>query len=753
MLITPLKLLVRFLFRLLFRIEVTGMENYHKAGRRVLIVGNHVSLLDGVLLYLFLPERPTFAINTQIANRWYFRPFLAFVDLFVLDPLQPLSLKSLIDYLEQDRKAVIFPEGRITTTGGPMKIYEGPGMVAERAGASVLPIGLEGPQFSKLSYMKGKLRRVWFPRIRITVHPPERIILPQGLSSQQRRRLAAREMEKIMARVALHNSRMDQTLFGALLEATERHGMGTVIAEDIQRQPISYRQLVMRAFILGGLTARYTRAGENVGVLLPNALATVITFFGLHTRGRIPAMLNFTAGLKGLVSACETARIHTVFTSRRFVEQAELQEVVSQLENWVRVIFLEDLRSELSLFAKLSGLLMGRFPRLAARLLGVSRMDADDTAVILFTSGSEGVPKGVALSHRNLLANRAQIRPLIAMVRTDLLFNALPMFHSFGLGAGTLLPLLEGCRLFLYPTPLHYRIIPELVYELEATIIFGTGTFLHGYGRHAHPYDFHTLRYVVAGAEKLREETQQLWFEKFGIRIFEGYGATETSPVISVNTPLACRLGSVGRILAGMDYYLEPVEGIAQGGRLVVSGPNVMKGYMFHGNEGQITPPWTDRGEGWYDTGDIVDVDEDGFLYILGRAKRFAKIGGEMVSLTTVEDLASRTWPDDTHAAIIQSDHARGEQIVLVTTRARPQRKELQAVAREIGLTELALPKRIIPVREIPVMGTGKTDYRQLTELLESGRLGKESSEEESTASGEAGQADSGAGEKRRDQD
>ncbi|RME34474.1 MAG: acyl-[ACP]--phospholipid O-acyltransferase [Gammaproteobacteria bacterium] len=744
MLITPLKLLVRFLFRLLFRIEISGLEHYHEAGKRVLIVGNHVSLLDGALLYLFLPERPTFAINTRIAARWYFKPFLAFVDLFVMDPLQPISLKRLIDYLEQDHKAVIFPEGRITTTGAPMKIYEGPGMVAERSGATVLPIGLEGPQFSKLSYMKGKLRQVLFPRIRITVHPPERIILPEGLSSQQRRKLAAREMERIMAQVALHNSRMDQSLFGALLEAGERHGFATIIAEDIQRDPISYRQLIMRAFILGGLTARHTRPGEHVGVLLPNALATVITFFGLHSRGRIPAMLNFTVGLKGLVSACETARIRTVYTSRRFVEQAELTETVSQLESWVRVIYLEDLRSELSLSAKLGGLLMGRFPRLAVHLLGATRTDPEETAVVLFTSGSEGVPKGVALSHGNLLANRAQIRPLIGMVRTDLLFNALPMFHSFGLTAGTLLPLVEGCRLFLYPTPLHYRIIPELVYELEATIIFGTGTFLHGYARHAHPYDFHTLRYVVAGAEKLREETQSLWFEKFGIRIFEGYGATETSPVISVNTPLACRMGSVGRIVAGMDYYLEPVEGIEKGGRLVVSGPNVMKGYMFHGNEGQISPPWTERGQGWYDTGDIVDVDEDGFLYILGRAKRFAKIGGEMVSLTTVEDLASRTWPDAHHAALVQSDPARGEQIVLVTTREGAQRKELQMVAREIGLNELALPKKIITVRQIPVMGTGKTDYRQLTELLESGKLGSEHEEEKerdtakpSTESGE----------------
>ncbi len=709
---------LRILFRLLFRVRVEGLEHYACAGERVLIVANHTSLLDVSLLYLFLPGRTGYAINTHIAERWFVRPFLPLVELFVMDPANPLSTKTLIRYLEQDRRAVVFPEGRITVTGALMKVYEGPGMVAERTGAAVLPVGIEGGEYSKLSYLDGKVRRRWFPRLTLRIHAPRRLQLPAGLSGQQRRHAATRAMTGIMQEIALHNSRMDTSLFRAVIEAMGRHGAAHIIVEDIQRAPLSFRRLLARSFILGGALARRTRQADNIGILLPNTNAILIAFLALHAHGRIPAMLNYTAGSRNLLTACGTAGIRLVISSRAFIESAGLEQEARTLAEEVELLYLEDLRQDIGLFHKLTGQLRALVPGLSHRWLA-GAIDANDTAVILFTSGSEGAPKGVALSHRNLLANRAQIRVHIDLTAEDVILNALPVFHTFGLTGGVLLPLLEGTRIFLYPNPLHYRIIPELCYELGASVLFGTNTFLAGYARHAHPFDFFNMRYVVAGAEKLQEETRRVWMDKFGIRILEGYGATEASPVIAVNTPQACKAGTVGRLVPGLRHYLEPVEGIDRGGRLVISGPNVMKGYLFYGNDGELVPPWSPRGPGWYDTGDIVDIDDDGFVHILGRAKRFAKIGGEMVSLTAVEELAALTWPEHAHAASVIHESRRGEQIILVTTCECANRKDMALTARKQRIPELLLPRRFLHHPEIPVSGSGKIDYHAIQELIE----------------------------------
>lgn len=702
--------ILRALMRILFRVKVIGLENYHAAGDRVLIVANHVSLLDGILLYLFLPEPPTFAINTDIHKRWYFKPFYRFADLFVLDPLNPLSLKSLIKFLKQDKKAVIFPEGRITVTGTLMKIYEGTGLVAEKSEAMVLPVGIEGAQFSKLSYMQGKLKRHWLPKITLTIHPPV------DLHDQADRVGASQRLVDIMHELVYRNINTDRTLFAAVIQAMNLHGASREIVCDSQRNTLTYRQLLTRSFILGKYISSQTQAGEKVGVLLPNASANVVMLLGLHAYGRVPAMLNFTAGPQGLVTACETAQINTVYTSRAFVEKGELGDVINALESVVNVVFLEDLRAHIGTRQKLAGLVKARFPQLAFSIRA-HRLSPSDTAVVLFTSGSEGIPKGVVLSHKNILSNYAQIHTYIGLNKTDIIFNALPMFHSFGFTAGTFLPLLDGSKVFLYPTPLHYKVIPELIYQLGATVLFGTNTFLSGYVRHAHPADMQSLRYVVAGAEKLQEETRNAWFEKFGQRILEGYGATETSPVLSVNTPMFYKAGSVGRLLPGIEYHLEPVDGMHDGARLHVKGPNIMKGYLFHGSDGDIIPPQTDLGLGWYDTGDIVTLDDQKYVTIAGRAKRFAKIGGEMVSLTRVEDLANKTWPGCLHAAAVVPDKRKGEQIVLFTEQAGAERKALVTQAKKLGYAELNVPREVVVVKTIPILGTGKTNFGAINEL------------------------------------
>ncbi len=558
----------------------------------------------------------------------------------------------------------------------------------------------------------------WFPQVSIKILPPRRLDLPEELQGGERRERAAYQIRQIMLEIAYAAAFERETLFEGLLGAASRHGYASQVLEDAQQNKMTFRQLVSRAFMLGAVMARATAPGERVGLLLPNSVACVVSLFALQAYGRVAAMLNFTAGPQGLRVACETGEVKTVYTSRRFIEMGELEAVVEALNEVVTVVYLEDLRGQIGLAAKLRGLAAAWVPHMAYRARCADR-NPDGASCVLFTSGSEGVPKGVVLSHANLLANRAQVQMLIDLTPQDTVLNALPLFHCFGLMAGLLLGLLDGAKIFLYPTPLHYRIIPELFYGLQATCMFATNTFLSGYARYAHPFDFFTLRYVIAGAEKLQEDTRRLWLDKFGVRIFEGYGATEASPVLAVNTPMGDKPGTVGQLVTGVDYYLEPVDGIDHGGRFVVRGPNIMKGYLFHGAGGVIEAPSAERGEGWYDTGDIVDVDDERFITILGRAKRFAKIGGEMVSLTTVEELAAATWPEVPHAAISVPDAKKGEAIILVTEQRDCERRDMVATARDLGVAELAIPRTIISTGTVPVLGTGKTDYRAVAELVE----------------------------------
>lgn len=709
---------VRNLVRVLYRVEIVGEQNYWDAGDRVLIVANHISLLDGVLLYLFLPEPPTFAIDPNMANRWYFKPLLKLGDLFEMDRLSPIALKSMIKFLKQNNKAAIFPEGRISITGSLMKIYEGPGMIADMADATVLPVGIEGAQFSRMSYLKDSLNTRWFPKIRLTFLTPRKLEVPKDLSGHERRRQAAHRLVEIMREVAYENAFRKETLFEAILHASAKHGAGRSMLEDSTGANLSYRKLFMRAYVLGKFIERDTVGNDRVGIMLPSTVAAVVVMLATLSKGRVAAMMNFTAGTKGLSIACETASVKVIYTSRAFIETAGLEAEVAALEQKAKVVYLEDFRPQVSLPMKLGALLAAVFPKRFC--CGGRKQDSSNEAVILFTSGSEGIPKGVVLSHDNLLANRAQIQTLIDLGHKDVVLNILPIFHAFGLTGGIVLPLLEGVKTYFYPSPLHYRIIPELCYEIGATCLFGTNTFLTGYAKYGHPFDFHQMRYVVAGAERLTDETRKIWSEKFGIRVFEGYGATEASPVIAVNTPMGNMPNTVGQIVTKVEHYLEKIDGIENGGRLVVRGPNIMKGYLFHGGDGKYYPPATDRGEGWYDTGDVVEIDSDGFVKIVGRLKRFAKVAGEMVSLTQSEELANSAYPDNTHAAVALPDAKKGEQIVLLSEGLDADRAALVKVAKSIETSELAIPKRLYNCPEIPLLGSGKINYPALKEIAES---------------------------------
>ncbi len=512
------------------------------------------------------------------------------------------------------------------------------------------------------------------------------------------------------AAIPLDARQWNKTLFGMLLDSRARFGGKRPVIEDTQRKPLTFDRVVLGAMVLGRVFAKTTRKGEHVGILLPNVATVAPTFFGLSAFGRVPAMLNFTAGARNLAVACKAGEIRTVISSRRFIAEGKLEELVEAISRDVTFIWLEDVGKAVSGFDKVVGVVSSWFARAVHARSGAK---ADDVGVLLFTSGSEGLPKGVALTHQNVLANVEQFLRTLALSPDDSLFNPLPVFHSFGMTVGLVAPFSIGMRVFFYPTPLHYKQIPALIKDSGSTILIGTDTFAGGWGRQAEADHFKSLRLVVLGAERIKPATRALWRDRFGIDLYEGYGATEAAPVIAANTPLYHRDGTVGRLLSGMSYRLEPVPGLDEGGRLWITGPNVMRGYLRESDPGVLEA--TDAG--WHDTGDIVTIDAEGYITIRGRAKRFAKIGGEMISLAATEAYVAQVWPDNAHAMVAVPDERKGEQLVLVTERPDPQREELVASARIHGVAEIMLPKRIVTVEALPMLGTGKTDYPAITEI------------------------------------
>ena len=511
-------------------------------------------------------------------------------------------------------------------------------------------------------------------------------------------------------RAALDPKVYDESLFDALIDARARFGDKEIL-EDQDRHPLTYTGLIRAAFVLGRKIAAMTKPGERVGVLLPSSAGVVVTFFGLHAFGRVPVMLNFTSGEANLKAALKTAGVTKILSAKRFITQAKLDDLMEALGEVAEIIWLDDVRKTIGLADKLYGLSAGMAPR-RFRV----KTDPDSPGVVLFTSGSFGAPKGVVLSQRNLVANARQVAAHIDLKPEWVMFNPLPTFHCFGLTGGVILPLLQGMKAFEYPSPLHAKQITDLLPQVKASILFATDTFLNQYARVAEPGDFATLQFAVAGAEKVRDETRQMFNTKFGgVELLEGYGATEAAPVVAVNHPDRNRPGTVGQIMPGMEYRLDKVEGIEGGGRLYLRGPNVMAGYISPDNPEGIEP----LEGGWHDTGDIVDIDNEGYITILGRVKRFAKVGGEMVSLLAVEDMAGAVWPEHRHAAVSVPDSKKGERLILVTDHAGSESARLSEWARENGAPELAVPKKIIKLDAIPVLGTGKTDYVAIQKLVE----------------------------------
>jgi acyl-[acyl-carrier-protein]-phospholipid O-acyltransferase/long-chain-fatty-acid--[acyl-carrier-protein] ligase len=629
-----------------------------------------------------------------------------------IDTTSPYAVKRMAEFLKGGGRLVLFAEGRLSRTGRLMKLFEGTGFLIYKTKAKVITANLRGA--GRLPFSPNPSPKKCFPKV--TVHFSAVLAPPaaEGISTGRARTLLTAWLRDQMVRqyFEVEMALGARNVLAAVAEtACERPGM--MVLEDASLQTLTYRKLMVGVDVLAEGLESVLGSGERVGVLLPNANATPVLLLALWSLNKVPAVLNFSSGIPTMLACTELAGLKTIVTSRVFIERAKLKMDGFEKAG-LNLVYLEDVRARITGSQKFLALVrQGFIPRSGAGDLPAG----DSTAVIVFTSGSEGVPKGVELTHTNILANVRQMLAVTDFTDSDRVFNCLPLFHSFGLTVGTILPLVRGVYVFLYPSPLHYRMVPAALYERDCTVFLGTNTFLNGYARKAHPYDFRSLRYLFAAAEKLQEATALAWSQKFGVRILEGYGATECGPCVSVNTPLEPSYGSVGRLLPGMEYKLEPVAGVTEGGELFVRGPNVMKGYL----NAEANAKFQSLG-GWYDTGDIVSVDAAGFLHIRGRMKRFAKVSGEMVSLTAVEDALAGAFPQYglrcQVAVITRPDENKGELLIAVTNEPGLTLEQVREAIKAKGLNNLSVPREIKTVKEIPKLGTGKVNYRELQTLL-----------------------------------
>lgn len=709
--------IIRFLLKIFFRVQVIDIEHYKNAGDRVLLVSNCGSLLDPLLLSCFLNNTITVAIDSKIYKKWWIRPFLFCSKILEADFNSPISTLKLVKALEMHEHCMVFHEKSFMQDSHFMKILEATAMIAERAEAKIVPVRIRGAAYSKFSYFRHKQLLRYFPKITLTVLPAQSIDKDLTVSGKKRRKLNAIRLYDIMSTLLLESTNTDMNFAQAFVEAMKVHGKKYIIAEDQERKCVDYKTILLKANVLGRALAGLTKNELRLGFMLPSSLAGIVSFLGFHLTQKVPVMINFTAGAYSVVGSCQTLDLKTVVTSRTFIRLGELEVLEKAiLDSGMRILYLEDIAKRIAFADKIKGFL-------ATLFCYVVKTPASEPFAILFTSGTEGLPKSVFISHKNVLVNKEQALGVLSVHSGDRLFNCLPLFHVFGLGVGTVLPLTSGIKVFFYPSPLHFRIVPKLYYESQSTVICGTDTFLAGYARYGRPYDFCNTRLVIEGAEKLRETTAKTWKEKFGVEIMEGYGATETSPVLSVNTDANKAKNSVGRLLPGLEYKLKKIEGITEGGSLCVKGDNVMLGYMRASNKGVLEKPRAEIDgqilEGWYDTGDIVEVDQYGFIYIKGRAKRFAKLGGEMVSLVAIEMALSELWPDVPLGIVAVPDSKKGEQLVLIIEKQDVTTNEIATYFATKGVSALWTPKKILCVKQAPMLGSGKFDYNKAKAMAE----------------------------------
>lgn len=691
--------------KLAFRIDDTSLREMDDAAPVIYAI-SHQSRLDPALMLSVLPKDTLHILDEQSARSIWLEPWRELARTIAFKAQHVFVSRRLTRRLKGNgRLAVYFPFDAEPDVKS-FRLYRAVARIAVKADARIVPIYIRGSSHLPGAYEPAeKTPRQLFPKLRIMALPartlPELVKEVGDVGITTSNALFDR-----VAEARFFSQGRPKTIFHSVRSAALLYGPSRIAVEDISGEKLTYRRLFARARALSARLIEIGTAGDTVGLMLPNATSSVSVFLALQSAGRVVAMINHSAGPAAAASAVRIGTIRTIISSREFVERARLHEEVAAAEAaGARIVWLEDLRAGLGRSERLTALLTWRARRMPRR--------ADDPAVLLFTSGTEGAPKGIMLSNANLVANAAQIEARLVLSRGDTILSVLPLYHALGMAAGVVLPLMKGVRCLLYPSPLHYRQIPQIAATRKPTILFATDTFLAAYGKAAQSADFESLRLVIAGGERLRESTRALWQERFGIEIMQGYGMTEAAPVVAVNSITHSRPGTVGRLLPAMRMRLLPVEGFSDGSRLSVRGPNVALGQLTEESGGQMTLPANE----WHDSGDVVSVDKEGFITVVGRIGRFADVGGEMVSLAQCEQAADSFWPDAENAAFAVPDAAKGERIVLATTRQDGDLAALKRYFKKAGYPANAVPSRLIALKTIPTLGVGRIDYGRLAEI------------------------------------
>ncbi|MGO9013457.1 MAG: AMP-binding protein [Dissulfurispiraceae bacterium] len=493
------------------------------------------------------------------------------------------------------------------------------------------------------------------------------------------------------------------------VQTAKKYGKKLAFIDCTTDKRVTYSKALIASLILADKFRKYEEG--FLGIMLPTSAGAALSILGTLMSGKTPVIINYSTGASDNVrNAQRKCNVKTVITSKALLEKIKCEPVDG-------MVFIEDIMERVSVSDKLKATIKASLPAELCIRRYIHAGDEDDNLVILFTSGSEKDPKAVQLTHRNIASNIESVSKIIDLNDKDRMLANLPFFHVFGLTVNLWVPFYFGMTIISYANPLDYKIICNIVRDHKPTIMVGTPSFLWGYLRKSESGDFGSLRYVICGADKCPETLQEEFQKKHGITLYEGYGTTETSPVISANTPGNSRPGSVGKILPGVQVRIENYETGAdcrfgEVGRVLVKGDIVMKGYFDDLEETSMRIR-----HGWYDTGDMGFFDEDGYLWHSGRLKRFVKIGGEMVSLVRVENTLERFLPQDVSCCVVEiPDTIKGAKIVAAVTRQLDEKKMLKDMSKH--LPNIALPSQFVVIEELPKMGSGKIDFRGTTEIV-----------------------------------
>ena len=705
-----------------YRMKIVGVENMPLNGP-ALLVSNHVSFVDAFMVGGALPRLVRFMLHREYYDlkglNWFFRLMhsIPVAATNRRDIVQ--SLKHARNELDKGHVVCIFAEGAISRTGRLLPFKRGFEKIVDGTNVPIIPVHLDQLWGSIFSFKSGRFFWKWpkqlsYP-VTVSFGPP----LPSGSTVFEVRNAVA-ELE---SKAFDHRPSAADLLHTRFIQAAKRHWFAFCMA-DTTGTELNYGKTLIGSLLLSRWIRQHCASQSMVGVLLPASVGGSLANIAILLSGKVPVNLNFTAGSAAMASATEQCGIETILTSKVFLAKANLEKVDG-------MVFLEEIRKDFSSMQKLATAIRS-FVLPASWLTHryFKSQKANDLATVIFSSGSTGAPKGIMLSHHNIVSNIEGIRQVIHFTAHDRIMGVLPLFHSFGFTGTLWLPLLADFGVVYHPNPTDAKTIGETVQKYKATLLISTSTFFAGYLRRCTKEEFASLRYVIAGAEKLREPVAQGYREKYGITILEGYGCTELAPVVSVNIydvahgnekQIGHKPGTVGHPLPGVavkivDRDTEQSLPLGAEGLLLVSGPNLMLGYL-----GQ--PLLTEQAlrHGWYVTGDIAAVDEDGFIRIVDRISRFSKIGGEMVPHMKVEETIHAVLGNAAAVVTALPDEQRGEKLVVFYAQNGISREELWDKLNQSDLPKLWIPKRenFYSIETLPLLGSGKVDLRQIKAMAQ----------------------------------